>query len=207
MPSISTHINFARLVLEKSHIYFDPTYFVLGTIAPDSATDNINDKKFRLFHFMLTEAGPDLHFYLEITNPLRQKSHTSERSFIDGYYTHLWLDNFMKSYSDDIRYMSLLHISVSEAKAQFNANVEYYNLVAIKDFVMGIKDPAERLPTITDLEFISYDAILKLWDTFLAEFTNFKDTGTSPVVITKDLYLRFLSKAADEFIKLFLASH
>lgn len=207
MPSVSTHINFARLVLEKSRIYFDPTYFILGNVAPDSATANINDVKFRLFHFMLTESGPDLNFYLEITDPYRQNSHTSERSFIDGYYTHLWLDNFMKSYTDDIMYISLPNLSVSEAKARFNANVEYYNLVAIKDFVKDIKDPAERLRIIPGMEFISYDAILKLWNKFLTEFANFKDTITSPVVIAKELYLRFLFKATDEFIKLFLASH
>jgi hypothetical protein len=207
MPSTSTHINFARLVLEKSRIYFDPTYFILGNIAPDSATANISDVKFRLFHFMLTESGPDLNFYLEITSPFRQKSHTSERSFIDGYYTHLWLDNFMKSYTDDLMYISQPNLSVSEAKAKFNANVEYYNLVAIKDFVKNIKDPAERLRVMPGMEFVSYDAILKLWNKFLAEFSSFKDDGPSPVIIAKELYLRFLLKAADELIKLFIASH
>lgn len=206
MPDISTHINFARLVLEKAETKNDITSFVLGTIAPDSALSPKNDSAYRLYHFILTETErSDLTLFMDINRSFRQKANISERSFIDGYYAHLWLDNFMRTYGEDVSLVPPTHLTEKEIRVQFKENIKYYNYIAIKDFVTGITTPPLRMRTIPGLDFISFTAIIRLWNQFAASFNDFKekDIKSLTVIVTQEQYERFFENSVGEFVKVF----
>jgi hypothetical protein len=194
-------------VLEKAGTKYDITSFVLGTIAPDSALTPKNDSAYRLHHFILTETElSDLAFFVDMNRSFRQKSNISERSFIDGYYAHLWLDNFMRTYGEDIRLVSQTHLTEKEIRSQFKENIKHYDFVAIKDFVTRITTPPLRMRTIPGIDFISFASITKLWNQFVASFKEFKETESLTVIVTQEQHERFLENSADEFVKVFKTS-
>lgn len=201
MADLTSHINFARLLLGNSKDKFDLTSYVLGAIAPDAVSDPTNDSTYRLRHFIVGETNPDLAFFLEATRILRNKSNVSERSFIDGYYTHLWLDNYMRNYGEDIRLIQQLNLTPKQIKTHFKQNIRHYNLVAIKDFVTEVRTPAMKMREIPGLDCISIEAAIKLWNQFVELFKKFDETETMTVIITKEQHERFFEQTAKEFVK------
>jgi len=201
MPGISTHINFARLVLGKSEFNLDTTYFVLGTIAPDSANLLNDEKIFRNHHFMLTGYQSDLAFFLDMTRSVRAQNNLAVNSFIDGYYGHLWFDCFTHTHEEDLERTCNHDPKAENTKAAFKANVKCYDIVEIKDFLKTIRDPSERLHIIPGLDFISYDRILALWNSIIDVVKIFKEDTSIPTIVAKEDYRQFLFKATDEFAK------
>jgi hypothetical protein len=198
---ITSCINFARLVISKSAIKYDLTSYVLGAIAPNAGKDPTNDSTYRLRHFVVGETNPDLAFFLEATRHLRNKSNISERSFVDGYYAHLWLDNYMRNYGEDIRLIHQLNLTPKQIKTYFKQNIRHYNLVAIRDFVTEVRTPMLKIREIPGLYFISIDAAIILWNQFVELFKKFDETEPMTVIITKEQHDRFLEKTATEFAK------
>jgi hypothetical protein len=193
MPGLATHVNFARLLLAKQEFDFDLTYLILGSIAPDSVNILNDDKAFRRHHFILTSSLSDLKFYLDLTQKTREKSSLSIRSFLDGYYAHLWLDVFTMTHEDDLR--------VAGSPGLFKANIERYDMLDIKDFLPELKEPSERLHKIPGLDFIKFNELLALWDRFTASVKEYDFNRVRQIVFTKEAYNIFLNKAVNEFSK------
>lgn len=201
MVDITSHINFARLVISKSKVKYDLTSYVLGTIAPDAVCDPTNDSTYRLSHFIIGETNPDLAFFLETTRNLRNKSNISERSFIDGYYAHLLLDKYMRNYGEDISLINQLNLEPKQIKAHFKQNIRHYNLVAIKDFITEVRTPMLKMREIPGLDFISINAVVKLWNQFVESFNKFDEDEAMTVIITQEQHARFFEQTAKEFVK------
>ncbi len=201
MVDITSHINFARLLLGKTKDKFDLTSYVLGAIAPDVVSGPTNDSAYRLHHFILGETNPDLAFFLETTRTFREKSNVSERSFIDGYYAHLWLDNYLRNYGEDIRMVNQPSLTSKQIKTFFKQNIRHYNMIAIKDFITEVRTPTLKMREIPGLDMISFDMVTKLWNQFVESFKKFNEAEAMTIIVTQEQHERFLEQTAKEFIK------
>ncbi|MBS4015340.1 MAG: zinc dependent phospholipase C family protein [Candidatus Latescibacteria bacterium] len=193
MPGISTHINFSRIVLERIEISFDNKCFVLGSIAPDSANALQDDRAFQTHHFILTHTMSDLKFFLDITQKNRRQKNLTERSFIGGYYSHLWLDCFTLTQDEELK--------IAGSPVEFKENVRNYDMLAIKDFVKNIKEPHTQISGIPVLNFLSISAIMKLWGEFIDTLDEFRENKSMIIALDRETYNQFLIKAANAFIK------
>ena len=89
MPNLTTHINFIKYLTNKKYNNYDLNYLVLGSIAPDYYFIFNNEKKGCLSHFEETindESNLDI-FNSKI---LKLNVNHFEKSYIVGYYSHLW---------------------------------------------------------------------------------------------------------------------
>jgi hypothetical protein len=201
LVDLTSHINFARLLLGKSKDKFDITSYVLGVIAPDAVSDPTNDSDYRLHHFILGETNPALAFFLETIRTFREKSNLSERSFIDGYYAHLWLDNYMRNYGEDIRMVHQPGLTPKQIKTFFKQNIRHYNMIAIKDFVTEVRTPLIKMREIPGLDFITFDMVTIQWNNFVESFKKFNEAEAMTIIITQEQHERFFEQTAKEFVK------
>ncbi len=206
MPGINTHVNFARLVLARTGIPYDTTYFVMGSIAPDCFLEHESDEAFRLHHFVRIGSEPDLEFFLDVTHSVSQSSNMAERSFIDGYHTHLWLDVFVRTHGEDIELIRPPNVTEEEIRFLLKANVKRYDLTSIGDFLNDVKEQPQPIGPIPGMEFVSFELALKLLHQLVVSAKEVEDTETLPMIIAEEQHIHFLSRAADEFVKTFQVS-
>jgi hypothetical protein len=95
MPGVSTHVNFTRLVYNYIGEKINSIMLLLGCIAPD-CFDRHNAESFSKYHFSSKEKLFNLEEFLEATASSLNISRDMD-SFIYGFYSHLWLDNYLLS--------------------------------------------------------------------------------------------------------------
>ena len=100
MPIDTTHLHLSALVLEELRD-FDTYAFCLGSIAPD-CVDLADGRAFNITHNVDSAGRFDyIGFYGENLSSNVEEDLVT-RSYLLGYYCHLWLDEFTKKASKQI---------------------------------------------------------------------------------------------------------
>ncbi|AZR72836.1 hypothetical protein BBF96_05185 [Anoxybacter fermentans] len=197
MPEICTHIYFARLVLDKVKIPYDLHYFIQGTVAPDSFIYE-NPEIFHKYHFVNNDLEFDLEFFLRTVGEYCKTSDSYLKSFIDGYYTHLWLDDYVRKNADKLEIINLGNMARLKLKDLFKINIRWYDFNDISSLLEGIVEKPIIALSLPGLEFISFDAIKHLLQQQVEVLKETLNVSTELVVIPRDKYNRFMSDAADK---------
>jgi len=197
LPSISTHVNLAQMVVHRLAPACDRFCFVLGTLAPDSF-DRSDEASFRTHHFAGAGGDSDLAGFLDLACPPERRQDARQSSFAVGYYAHLWLDNYVRANEDALPLAHADARPAGELPALIRATMEWYNLHAIAGFVRGI-EPAACIPA-AGLEFVSEEKVNRSWRQLL---TASQEVGRLPqpvLVIAEAAYTGFLLDAAARFL-------
>ncbi len=198
MPGISTHVHFARLLLPKLETPYDSFYFVSGSVAADCFEQG-DDESFRLYHFIGPEEEIDLERFLDVACITRQSGDLRQRSFIDGYYAHLWLDRYVRLHSDALPVVNPGNLTQDELRALIRANIERYDLIAIVSFVNTIRQPSTLIEPFSGLTFVSLERSVRSYRQLINAAQTVGDKPAQRVVIDRDQYTYFLAEATDKF--------
>jgi len=199
LPGLSTHINFARLVLERTAASFDRVHYILGCVAPDCI--NLSDGQvFAQSHFISFNRVPDLDTFLNTANITINIVASPKASFLHGYFSHLWLDRYIQQQGHALQIVNNLEMSETEKSVAFKNNIKRYDLGFIKGLMS--MDTIEFDSDISLYHFLSGELIL----TRLSEILNFVDISNdnSPTVISEDRYINYLIDAVDIFLAQFV---
>lgn len=125
MPSINTHMAFAKILHFKLSENLESNYFLLGNIAPDCFLHRNNNYLDYKAHY---KSSVNSNCQCELF--LRDKCldvTEKERSFILGYYSHLWLDNYVNENGHILTTSMLVNENNEEAKEKFLKNLLFYD--------------------------------------------------------------------------------
>ena len=136
MPNLTTHINFIKYLTNKKYNNYDLNYLVLGSIAPDYYFIFNNEKKGCLSHFEETindESNLDI-FNSKI---LKLNVNHFEKSYIVGYYSHLWLDNYFYNNCDKFTIINN-NFSTTLLRKFLKENIKIYDLKSTRELINSI---------------------------------------------------------------------
>ena len=199
MPGVSTHVNFARLILTRIERQYDVSSFVWGTIAPD-CFDRKSDESFYNYHFARETSASNLEYFMKVTHISRQSHNISIQSFIDGYYSHLWFDNFTRIHENLLRVTNPSELPQDELNLAMKSNIEQYDLADTATFLekMGKSPPLRK--SIPGLEFVSFECVTRFVSQLTDSSKKVQEISSFPVILARDDYNCFLENAVDEFV-------
>ena len=136
MPELSTHINFIKHLNDINFNDYDLYYLTLGSIAPDYYVVFKNKEKACLSHFKekITDKPNIYSFKKKISN---FKLSYYEKSYVMGYYYHLWLDNYFNENINNLPIKKSTYNSFLEKKF-IKENIKNYDLKCIINFINSI---------------------------------------------------------------------
>lgn len=199
MPGISAHVNFARLVLPALAITYDSYHFLLGTIAPDSF-DRDDPGSFHRYHFTGGDAESDLQQFQTTTHKTRQQGSPPQLAFIDGYYAHLWLDNFVRTHEDRLFIRNPAQLTGDELRRVLRANIGQYGLAAIRDFLEATKMQPSEMTVVPSLEFVSIERARETLEGLREAARRLEEEVAEEAAVDEWEYSRFLSEAAEKLV-------
>jgi hypothetical protein len=195
MPSLNVHLHFAIKVISKKQDNH-PLGFLYGSIAPDCFIKTVRGN-FAKSHFINKEDGILLTKFKLVSNELNMTPQSDINSFNNGYYGHLWLDNYF-SKNQNI-------LMVDEAGNIYDTNKQEI----IKAEIDGVASKI-LLENRNTIEFAPFKILLpkgfsfidtpemerKLWKYFYED----KAEIIEPSIINKNEYENLINLLTKEFI-------
>lgn len=201
MPNISTHINFIKCLINNNLKDYDINYLTLGSVAPDYYIVFNNDEKGCISHFkkIISETSNLDYFKNKFSNI--DFTH-QEKSYILGYYAHLWLDNYFYYNNDNL----IVNIDFSNftpfiINRFIKENIRVYDLRTSLHFISNINIEYSNLDISNNILPIPINKALHIWNDFKFKSMNKSLELNCPDVLSTEDYYGFINKASVEFLK------
>lgn len=194
MPSISTHMHFGKVLLKQLNKEIDLLNYVIGLISPKTILDEIDE-----YHTLDEDGNIDVREFYEKFN--FKKLSVEARSFVLGYYSNLWLEEYYKFNAIKITIHNREELSDEELIFTLENTFKQYDKEAIGDFYEEIKESLNNYNpsfNLTETKYINFSEVIqKLKDYFNEE---------APSVVYKNLidedeYNSFINKSCSKFLK------
>lgn len=195
MPPISTHMHFGKIFIENSDDEIDIRSFILGIVSPDIFND---EDTFEEFHCLDEDGNIDVREFYEKFN--LKEIESDQKSFILGYYCHLWFDEYYKFNASKLTVHNNLNLSDGELCEAVKNTLKYYDYMAVGSFYekLGNIDEYNLDLKLEELKNInlekSKDKIINF----------FKDTIPSNIythLIEEKEYINFIKKGYFKIVK------
>ncbi len=195
MPRISTHMHFGKLLLESSDDDVDIHSFIIGLVAPDTFTD---DKAFEHYHYVDEDGDISVKEFYESFE--WGKFNLKQKSFVLGYYCHLWLDEYYKFNASKLTLHNNNDLPNDELGHAVKNVLFYYDKKVINGFYDKIKDNFKDYNLRLDIEKLN--AIdLNRANQFVLDFLNTSVADSIDTdLIEEEEYLKFIYKSVDKFL-------
>lgn len=195
MPQISTNMHFGKLFIENSKAEIHIPSFIIGMISPDT----INEEDFEDLHTLDEDGNIDVREFYEQFN--FNKLNLFQKSFILGYYCHLWFDEYYKFNASKLTLHNNVELSDEELGAAVKTILNYYDNKAINNFFEKYDKEINEYKETINLKEISCISIKKSKDR-IHEFlkTNVPDVSY-PQLIDEEEYMRFIQKGCSKIMK------
>lgn len=199
MPSISTHLNFTKLLNNKGFNNCDSNYFLLGSIAPDYYINFYDEKMGCISHFKKSIFDKsNLNDFVRFVS--KKEFSSKELSYIKGYYTHLWLDNYLFDFGDCLGIDKPEGMEEKSARQFIKDNIRIYDISKIREELIrqnccncSSEGFVNHLP-------VTIEKAVELLETF-------KNTGLGEAVginvvtvVKESNYYKFLENAVKDFL-------
>ena len=195
MPRISTHMHFGKLLLESSDDDVDIHSFILGMTAPDAFTD---DKTFEQYHYVDEDGDISVRDFYESFD--WSKFNLKQKSFVLGYYGHLWFDEYYKFNASKLTVHNNNDLSNEELGHAIKNLLLYYDNKVIDGFYDKIKEDFKNCNLklqIEKLDKINLNKANKL----VIDFFNMKTSDRIDTkLIIEEEYLKFIYKSVNKFL-------
>ena len=197
MPELSTHINFIKHLNDINFNDYDLYYLTLGSIAPDYYVVFKNKEKACLSHFKekITDKPNIYSFKNKISN---LKLSYYEKSYVMGYYYHLWLDNYFNENIKSLPMKKSGYNSFIEKKF-IKENIKNYDLKCIINFInsISLSNSIEYTHDILPVPIKRANNILRDLK-FKSSIVNLE--LSCPVLIDNNDYNEFIIKSVNNLI-------
>ncbi len=195
MPPISTNMHFGKLFIENSKIKIDIPSFVIGIASPDT----INEDDFDNLHTFDEDGNIDVREFYEQFN--FKELNVKQKSFILGYYCHVWFDEYYKFNASKIKIHNSVDLTDEELGKAVKSILKFYDSKAINNFFEKYKDEISSFDldlNITEIEGVN----LKKSKDKIMEF--FKDTIPEveyPMLIKEQEYMNFVKNGCSKIMR------
>lgn len=195
MPRISTHLHFGKLLLESSDDEVDIRSFIFGIIAPDTFT---NDEEFQKLHYLDEDGDIDVKEFYKKFN--LNKLNLEQKSFIIGYYSHLWLDEYCKFNASKLTVHNKNNLLDEELGHAVKNLLFYYDNKVINGFYDNIKNDIENYKFKLSIDEFKKIKVEMIKDLLIKSLNNKSLEKQQNDLILEEEYLSFIYDSCDKFL-------
>ncbi len=195
MPPISTNMHFGKLFIENSKEEIHIPGFLIGMISPDT----INKDDFDDFHTLDEDGNIDVRDFYEQFN--FENLDLIQKSFILGYYCHLWFDEYYKFNASKLTIHNNIDLTDEELGAAVKSILRNYDNKAINNFFEKYAKDIEEFNSEINLKEIEGICISKSKEK-INEFLkdNIPDV-IYPQLIEEREYMSFIKNGCSKIMK------
>lgn len=195
MPPISTNMHFGKLFIENSKTDIHIPSFIIGMISPDT----INEEDFEDLHTLDEDGNIDVREFYEQFNI--NSLNLIQKSFILGYYCHLWFDEYYKFNASKLTLHNNIEMTDEELGTSVKAVLKYYDNKAINNFFDKYADEINKFNEKLNINEISGVSIKKskekICEFFRDEITEVANTQ----LIEEQEYMNFIKNGCSKIMK------
>lgn len=195
MPPISTNMHFGKLFIENSNSEIHIPSFIIGMISPDT----IAEEDFEDLHTFDEDGNVDVREFYEQFN--LNNLNLIQKSFILGYYCHLWFDEYYKFNASKLTLHNNVELTDKELGAAVKAILKYYDNKVINNFFEKYDKEINEFNEKINLKEISGISINKTKEK-IHEFL--RDTVPDiiyPQLIEEQEYMNFIKNGCSKIMK------
>lgn len=201
MAQLSTHLHFAKLVIENIQDDIEVPPFLLGITAPDTYTNN---KTYLKYHYIKDRDNGDddidVHEFYEKFN--FKKLSKSHKWFVIGYYAHLWFDEYIKFNSNKLTLRNNDDLKSSELTQCIRDLFKHYDRQITEDYYdeklkKNILDYKINL-SLKPIKFIKIDRCKEI---LINELNKGLTNDVKEDLIYEDEYLELIDSSVIKFLK------
>lgn len=196
MPPISTHMHFGKIFIENSKDEIDIHSFILGMVSPDTFSDN---DTFEEFHCLDEDGNIDVRDFYEKFD--LKKLNLQQRSFILGYYSHLWFDEYYKFNASRLTVHNSRDLPNEELSSGVKNTLKHYDFKAVGNYYNIIKSEIDAYKFNIDLKEIKHISVKKAKEILNEYFEESSPDNTYPELIEESEYMNFIRKSCSKIIK------
>jgi len=201
MAQLSTHLHFAKLVIENIQDDIEVPPFLLGITAPDTF---INNKTYLKYHYIKDKENGDddidVHEFYEKFN--LEKLSNPIKWFVIGYYAHLWFDEYIKFNSNKLTLRNNYNLESSELSQCIKNLFKHYDRQITEDYYSeNIKTKIKNIKLNLNLKTIKFIKIEKCKGLLITELNKGPKNDVKEDLIYKDEYLELIDNSVVKFLK------
>lgn len=188
-------MHFGKLFIENSKLEIHIPSFIIGLISPDT----INEDDFEDLHTFDEDGNIDVREFYEQFN--FNNLNLIQKSFILGYYCHLWFDEYYKFNASKLTLHNNVEMSDEELGAAVKTLLKYYDNKAINNFFEKYAKEIIEYKETLNLKEINGVSIKKSKDR-IHEFL--KDTVSDvnyPQLIEEEEYMKFIKNGCSKIMR------
>lgn len=196
MPPISTHMHFGKIFIENSDDEIDIRSFILGIVSPDTFND---DDSFEEFHCLDEDGNIDVREFYEKFDLKKLNLH--EKSFVLGYYCHLWLDEYYKFNASKLTVHNSRDLPDEELTAAVKNIFKFYDSKAVGNFYEDVMHDINGYKLNMNLKEIKHINIKKSKEILTKYFDEKSPDSICSELINEEEYLNFIQRSCSKIIK------
>ncbi|MFO7887599.1 MAG: hypothetical protein R6U59_04705 [Eubacteriales bacterium] len=201
MAQLSTHLHFAKLIIENIQDDIEVPPFLLGISAPDTYSNN---KTYLKYHYIKDrENGDDdidVHEFYEKFN--FNKLEKSKKWFVIGYYAHLWFDEYIKFNTNRLTLRNNEGLNGKELSQHIKDLFKHYDRQITEEYYdKNIKEKIENYKLNLNLKPLKFIKINKCKEILLSELDKGPKYDIREDLIYKDEYLELIDNSVIKFLK------
>ena len=195
MPPISTNMHFGKIFIENSEDEIDIPSFIMGIVSPDT----FNEDDLEELHSFDEDGNVDVREFYEQFN--FKKLNVSQKSFVLGYYCHLWFDEYYKFNASKLTIHNNLELNDKELGSAVKNTLRYYDYKAINNFFEKYLINIDTFDIKINLNEISSFNIKKSKEKIMEFLRDNKSESIYPHLIEEDEYMRFIKNGFSKIMK------
>ncbi|MEL7648234.1 MAG: hypothetical protein AAGU76_09090 [Sedimentibacter sp.] len=195
MPPISTNMHFGKIFIENSEDEIDIRSFILGIASPDT----FNEDDFEEMHSFDEDGNVDVREFYEQFN--LKKLNVTEKSFVLGYYCHLWFDEYYKFNASKLTVHNSLELSDEEMGTALKSTLRHYDYKAINNFFEKYVKDIDSYDLKMGLKEFSEVNMKKSKEKIQEFLRGSKSEIIYPQLIEEDEYMRFIKNGYSKIKK------
>ncbi|MDW7667207.1 MAG: hypothetical protein SCJ93_00150 [Bacillota bacterium] len=201
MAQLSTHLHFAKLVLENIQDDIEVPPFLLGITAPDTYTNN---KTYLKYHYIKDRDNGDddidVHEFYEKFN--FKKLSKSLKWFVVGYYAHLWFDEYIKFNTNRLTLRNNEGLEDKELSQCIKDLFKHYDRQITEDYYDDtMKNNLENFKLNLNLKPLKFIKVEKCKEVLLTELSKGPVNDIKEDLIYKEDYLELIDNSVVKFLK------
>lgn len=196
MPPISSHMHFGKIFIENSEDEIDIRSFILGIVSPDTFSD---EDTFEEFHCLDEDGNIDVRDFYEKFD--LKKLNLEQKSFILGYYSHLWFDEYYKFNARRLTVHNGQDLPDDELSVAVKNTFKYYDAKAVGDYYENIKHEINEYTFNINLKEINHISLKKAKEILNEYFKDLVPKNIYPELIEEEEYMNFIQRSCSKIIK------
>lgn len=196
MPPISTHMHFGKIFIENSEDEIDILSFILGIVSPETFSD---DDTFEEFHCLDEDGNIDVREFYEKFD--LKKLSLQQKSFILGYYSHIWFDEYYKFNASRLTVHNCQDLSDEELGIAVKNTLKHYDFKAVGNYYNSIMCNVDDYNFSIGLKEVKHISINRAKEILKEYFVDLVSDNIYPELIEEIEYMNFIRKSCSKIIK------